>query len=111
MLRNQPALFGEVASNPTAWRTLEAVDGDTLERIKTARAQARAAAWAAGADPGFYVIDIDGTLDRVALREAGRGADLQARVRVPSAARLSRRHRRSARRDAAAGQRRVGHRR
>lgn len=61
-LRDQPALFGEVASNPTAWRTLEAIDDATLERIKAARAQARAAAWAAGADPGFYVIDIDATL-------------------------------------------------
>ncbi len=62
VLRNQPDLFGAVASNPTAWRALEAVDAATLERIKTARAIARAAAWAAGADPGFYVIDIDGTL-------------------------------------------------
>jgi hypothetical protein len=61
-LREQPELFGVVASNPTAWRTLEAVDGVTLERIKAARAQARAGAWAAGADPGFYVIDIDATL-------------------------------------------------
>ncbi len=61
-LRDQPALFGEVASNPTAWRALEAVDDDALGRIRAARAQARAAAWAAGADPGFYVIDIDGTL-------------------------------------------------
>lgn len=61
-LRDQPALFGEVASNPTAWRTLEAVDEDALERIRAGRAQARAAAWAAGADPGFYVIDIDATL-------------------------------------------------
>jgi hypothetical protein len=41
---------------------LEAVDDETLERIKVARAQGRAAAWAAGADPGFYVIDIDATL-------------------------------------------------
>jgi len=30
-LRNQPALFGTVASTPTAWRTLEAVDAGTLE--------------------------------------------------------------------------------
>ena len=26
VLRNQPDLFGEVASTPTAWRTLEAID-------------------------------------------------------------------------------------
>jgi hypothetical protein len=62
VLANQPALFGEVASVPTAWRTLEAVDAAALERIATARAQARRRAWAAGMDPGFYVIDIDGTL-------------------------------------------------
>ena len=61
-LRDQPALFGEVASNPTAWRALEAVDDDGLARIRAARAEARAVAWAAGADPGFYVIDIDATL-------------------------------------------------
>lgn len=56
MLRDQPDLFGDVASHPTVWRTLEAVDNDALERIKTARAHARARAWAAGADPGFSVI-------------------------------------------------------
>jgi len=62
VLRDQPQLFGEVASTPTAWRTLEALDGAALERIAVARAAARAAVWASGADPGFYVIDFDGTL-------------------------------------------------
>jgi hypothetical protein len=62
VLRNQPMLFGEVASLATAWRTLEAVDDACLARIAHARAGARRRAWAAGADPGFYVIDIDGTL-------------------------------------------------
>jgi len=62
VLRDQPNLFGEVASLPTAWRTLEAVDEDALIRIAAARAAAREQAWAAGADPGFYVIDFDGTL-------------------------------------------------
>jgi hypothetical protein len=61
-LIHQPSLFGAVASVPTAWRTLEAIDGDASARIAAARAQARAAAWAAGADPGFYVIDVDATL-------------------------------------------------
>ena len=61
-LSGQPALFGEVASVPTAWRTLDAIDAATLERIAAARAAARRRAWAAGMDPGFYVIDIDGTL-------------------------------------------------
>ncbi len=62
VLRNQPDLFGEVASHATVWRTLEAVDDAALERIKLARAEARRQAWAAGADPGFYVVDIDATL-------------------------------------------------
>ena len=62
VLRDQPGLFGKVASTPTAWRTLEAVDGPALERIASARADARANAWAAGRDPGFYVIDFDATL-------------------------------------------------
>jgi hypothetical protein len=62
VLRDQRNLFGDVASVPTAWRTLEAIDEDALARVATARAGARAQAWAAGADPGFYVIDIDGTL-------------------------------------------------
>lgn len=61
-LRDQPDLFGPVASHPTVWRTLATIDEAVLARIKTARAQARATAWAAGADPGFYVIDIDATL-------------------------------------------------
>ena len=62
VLRNQPELFGDVASHPTAWRTLEAIDDEVLGAIRQARADARRRAWAAGADPGFYVIDIDGTL-------------------------------------------------
>lgn len=62
VLADQPELFGPVASVPTAWRTLEAVDAAAAQRIAAARADARAAVWAAGADPGFYVIDLDGTL-------------------------------------------------
>jgi hypothetical protein len=61
-LRDQPDLFGPVASHPTVWRTLAAIDDTTLGRIKTARAQARAKAWTAGVNPGFQVIDIDATL-------------------------------------------------
>ncbi len=62
VLADQPQLFGQVASVPTTWRTLEAVDAVVLERIASARAKARAAAWEAGLDPGFYVIDLDATL-------------------------------------------------
>jgi hypothetical protein len=58
----QPELFGPIASTATTWRMLGAIDDAALERIATARAQARREAWAAGADPRFYVIDIDATL-------------------------------------------------
>jgi hypothetical protein len=61
-LRDQPELFGAVASTPTAWRTLEAVDEEAQERIAAARAWARAALWSAGGDPGFYILDFDGSL-------------------------------------------------
>ena len=57
-----PTCSAEVASTPTAWRTLEAIDAAALERIAQARAAARRRVWAAGADPGFYVVDFDGTL-------------------------------------------------
>ena len=52
VLADQPDLFGEVASVPTTWRTLEAVDEAALERIAAARAKARAEAWAAGLTRG-----------------------------------------------------------
>jgi hypothetical protein len=62
VLADQPELFGAVASVPTVWRALASVDEAALARIAQARAQARAKAWAAGMDPGFYVLDIDGVL-------------------------------------------------
>lgn len=52
----------EVASRSTAWRSLEATDDATLERIAPARAKDRRAARENWMDPGSYVIDIDGTL-------------------------------------------------
>jgi hypothetical protein len=62
VLRDQPNLFGEVASTPTAWRTLEAVDATAAGRIAVGRADARRRAWVGGVDPKFYVIDFDATL-------------------------------------------------
>jgi hypothetical protein len=62
VLGRQPAVFGPVASVATTWRTLEALHGAALDAVAPARAAARRRAWAAGLDPGFYVIDIDGTL-------------------------------------------------
>ena len=65
-LRDQPELFGPVASTPTAWRVVErlAQDPDGLARLRAARAHARARAWAAGAhpDPELLIVDADATL-------------------------------------------------
>jgi hypothetical protein len=50
VLRDQPGLFGPVASDPTAWRVLSNVDADALVRLRAARAQARELAWAQAAE-------------------------------------------------------------
>jgi hypothetical protein len=44
-LRDQPELFGTVASTATAWRVLDAVDEHALDRLRHARAVARERAW------------------------------------------------------------------
>jgi hypothetical protein len=66
VLREQPELFGPVASTPTAWRVVErlAQDPDGLARLRLARAHARGRAWAAGGDLDVdrLVIDVDATL-------------------------------------------------
>jgi hypothetical protein len=66
VLRDQPELFGQVASTPTAWRVLDRIarDPDGLARLRVARAHARGRAWAAGGDPDveLLIIDADATL-------------------------------------------------
>ena len=64
VLRDQPEVFGTVASDPTAWRVLASVDEEVLVSVDAARAAARATAWAAGARPpkDFIVLDFDATL-------------------------------------------------
>jgi Transposase DDE domain group 1 len=66
VLRDQPELFGPVASTPTAWRVVDrlARDPDGLARLRAARAHARGRAWAAGGDPEveLLVVDVDATL-------------------------------------------------
>jgi Transposase DDE domain group 1 len=78
-LREQPALFGPVASTPTAWRTLQGLAArgqEGLGELRAARAGARERAWLARAELGRtvpavraggrtwsgLVIDIDATL-------------------------------------------------
>jgi hypothetical protein len=66
VLRDQPGLFGTVASTPTASRVIDSVDEDRLAAIRSARATARARAWQAGLSPmGTHsplILDIDATL-------------------------------------------------
>ena len=41
LLRDQPEVFGPVASTATAWRVLDGIDDMTLARLRDARAAAR----------------------------------------------------------------------
>ena len=65
VLRDREALFGPVASMPTAWRLLDRIDEAHLPRVRAARAVARQRAWQAGAAPGpggELRIDFDATI-------------------------------------------------
>jgi hypothetical protein len=76
VLRQQPRLFGQVASDATAWRVLASIDDAALVRVRAARAAARELVWAqlvqtrrslpatvvlGRALPGF-VLDLDATI-------------------------------------------------
>jgi len=61
-LRDQGVLFGEVASEATAYRCLERLDEEMLAQIREARAAARARAWGLGQAPRRLILDIDATL-------------------------------------------------
>ncbi|MGH3093535.1 MAG: IS1380 family transposase [Gaiellaceae bacterium] len=60
-LRDQETLFGEVASDATAWRALAALDERRLQAIRAARAEARRRVWEQ-AGPERVILDLDGTL-------------------------------------------------
>ncbi|MFF5235373.1 IS1380 family transposase [Dactylosporangium sp. NPDC000521] len=76
VLRDQAALFGPVASDPTAWRLLSDMDSAALGQLRDARAQARELAWAqrletrgglpeasaAGRTVPGLVLDLDATI-------------------------------------------------
>jgi hypothetical protein len=61
-LRDQPALFGTVASDPTIWRTFDAIDPDVLDALRAARAEARAVAWMRRGCRGPVMLDVDASL-------------------------------------------------
>ncbi|MGH9271452.1 MAG: IS1380 family transposase [Ilumatobacteraceae bacterium] len=61
-LRDQPALFGTVASDPTIWRCFDAIDPGVLDALRAARAEARAAVWQRRRRRGPVVLDVDASL-------------------------------------------------
>ena len=63
-LRDQPELFGDVASSPTIWRTLHDVDASVLEALRRARATARAKVWET-LELDEVVLDVDAALVEV----------------------------------------------
>jgi len=62
VLRHQKAIFGVVASNSTAYRVIDSIDGPGLQRLRAAVAIARERAWGLGATPKTVVLDWDATL-------------------------------------------------
>jgi Transposase DDE domain group 1 len=60
-LAGQPALFGNLASVSTARRVLLSIGEAELDRVRQARALARARAWQAGAAPERVILDFDAT--------------------------------------------------
>lgn len=61
-LRDQGVLFGEVASDATAYRCVERLDEGMLARLRDARAGARARVWGIAGAPERAILDIDATL-------------------------------------------------
>jgi hypothetical protein len=61
-LRDQPELFGEVASDATAFRAIERIGPAELEAIRLARKAARECAFCLGAGPERPIIDVDAAL-------------------------------------------------
>jgi hypothetical protein len=61
VLAGQGALFGSVASVPTARRVLLSISEAEIEGVRRARALARKRAWKAGAAPDRVILDFDAT--------------------------------------------------
>jgi hypothetical protein len=61
-LRDEPSLFGPVASDATSWRAIAAVDAERLDALRRARAEARARVWDLSGAPRRVILDIDATL-------------------------------------------------
>jgi hypothetical protein len=64
-LRDQPDLFGEVASAATIWRAVNDTDAATLDALRRARGTARAKVWGSFGAADVTVLDIDAALVEV----------------------------------------------
>ena len=65
VLADREQVFGPVASMPTTWRVLDRIDAQHLGLVRSARADARARAWTAGAGPDLSQelrLDFDATI-------------------------------------------------
>ena len=62
VLRDQRVLFGDVASDATAYRCVERLDARMLPHIRETRALARARVWDPADAPSRVILDIDATL-------------------------------------------------
>lgn len=61
-LRDQPDLFGEVASSATIWRAVHDIDAVVLDALRRARATARAKVWEAFGTGAETILDVDAAL-------------------------------------------------
>jgi hypothetical protein len=87
-LRDQLRLFGEVASDSTAYRVIEriACDPALIEGLRAAHAKARACAWQRGVKPQRGDDRAGRDARHRALGQGRRGRQLQGRLRLSPAA-------------------------
>lgn len=64
-LRDQPDLFGEVASSATIWRAVHDIDGVVLDALRRARARVRTRVWEAFGTEAGAILDVDAALVEV----------------------------------------------
>jgi len=66
-LRDQLDLYGNVASDATAFRVIDSIDEQALMRLRTAVATARARAWTLGARPERTAASEEGRAERTVI--------------------------------------------
>jgi hypothetical protein len=108
VLRDQPGLFGSVASTATAWRVLDGVDESTLRVLRPARAVARERLWsqreetgrglptasAGGRELPGLVVDLDATVVEVHSEKQSAAAHFKGGFGVSPVDLLAGQHRR-----------------